>query len=67
MDQLLVSGNATSPSLPIIQDGGEIELPRGFKIIALDEDDTPIIVIPNMHHLLENNSVSIINYLGSVS
>lgn len=54
-----VSNNRTLPSLPLIQDGGEIMLPRGFKIIALDEDDTPIIIIPNMHHILENNSVSI--------
>ncbi|XP_800397.1 uncharacterized protein LOC586555 [Strongylocentrotus purpuratus] len=51
-----VSENRTSPSLPLIQDGGEIMLPRGFKIIALDEDDTPFIIIPNMHHILENNS-----------
>ncbi|XP_041474347.1 uncharacterized protein LOC121423124 [Lytechinus variegatus] len=50
------ASNSTSPSLPLIQDDGEIKLPRGFKIIALDEDNKPFIVIPNMHHLLENNS-----------
>ncbi|XP_072168117.1 uncharacterized protein [Diadema setosum] len=55
-DQFVTAENSTPTALSLAEEDDDTAFPDGFKFVALDQDDTPFIIIPNMREVLENKS-----------